>query len=472
MLMRELGGGDASLESMIVQYRPAWARLYRGTGFWLGMLVLLMAVATTVMTAAVDRTASDPRATLLVSQTLWKTGSIRLQLSPQEVQKSYRITVQSKNGHSYGYFPLGSAVLAVPLLAVLNHFKLDVRDKATDARAQRMLVLGISVLCAALLVAVARVFLNQAWALLVAGVAWFGTSLASTEATALWSHDFASVFALLAVYLCLSPRPRWPRSAGFVLGGALFTAYLCRPTLALLAPQVLLYLWFRRRAWLWKCAVTLTAGLLLFVAFSWHEFHQLLPDYYLPDRLSNTEFWTALWNNLAGPARGLFVYSPILALPLLFARPALRGLRAAPWLALIAVCWPITHLLTISRFPHWWAGFSFGPRLCTDLLPGLFVLLCLTIQNARATSARRLALAFVVLAVPSMLINTYQGLYETATDDWNDPPNIDQNPRLLLDWRYPQFLATPARNARRLKRFQRRHPAAPPKHQKRTRGHK
>jgi hypothetical protein len=448
---------------MLLQQRPGWARLYRDARFWLGLFVLLVAVASTVMTAVVDQTAADSRATLLVSQTLWKTGTIRLQISAREVRR-YSFTVHSKNGRSYGYFPLGSAVLAVPFVAVLDHFNFDVRDRQTDARAQRLLVMGISVLCAALLVAVARLFLSQAWALLVAGVFWFGTSLASTEATALWSHDFGSVFALLAIYLCLRPSLRWPRSAGFVIGGALFVAYFCRPTLSLLAPEVLLYLWFRRRAWVWRCVVTLTAGLLMFVAFSWREFHQLLPDYYLPERLSNAQFWTALWNNLAGPARGLFVYSPILALPLLFARPAFRGLRSAPWVVLIALCWPITHLIAISRFPHWWAGFSFGPRLCTDVLPGLFVLLCLTIQEARATSARLLPAAVVLLALPSILINTYQGLYDTATQHWNDRPNIDRNPSLLFDWHYPQFLATKARNARRLERLQRQKSAAPRQH--------
>jgi hypothetical protein len=445
---------------MLLQQRPGRARLYQGATFWLGLLVLLVAVGSTVMTAVVDQTADDSRATLLVSQTLWRTGTIRLQISAREVRR-YSFTVQRKNGRSYGYFPLGSAVLAVPFVAVLDHFNFDVRDGQTDARAQRLLAMGISVLCAALLVAVARLFLSQAWALLVAGVFWFGTSLASTEATALWSHDFGSVFALLAIYLCLCPSSRWPRSAGFLIGGALFVAYFCRPTLSLLAPEVLLYLWFRQRAWVWKCVVTLTAGLLMFVAFSWHEFHQLLPDYYLPERLSNAEFWTALWNNLVGPARGLFVYSPILALPLLFARPAFRGLRSAPWVVLIALCWPITHLIVISRFPHWWAGFSFGARLCTDALPGLFVLLCLTIQEALATWARLLPVAVALLALPSIFINTYQGLYNAATQHWNARPNIDRNPSLLFDWHYPQFLATNARNARRLERFQSQKPAAP-----------
>jgi hypothetical protein len=131
---------------------------------------------------------------------------------------------------------------------------------------------------------------------------------------------------------------------------------------------------------------------------------------------------------------------------------------------LIALCWPITHLIVISRFPHWWAGFSFGPRLCTDLLPGLFVLLCLTIQQARATSAWLLPLAIALLGLPSILINTYQGLYNTATQHWNDRPNIDRNPRLLFDWRYPQFLATKARNVQRLEWIQDQESAARRQH--------
>jgi hypothetical protein len=137
---------------MFLQQQLGRVRHPRAATFWLGLLVLLVAVASTVMTAVVDQTGADARATLLVSQTLWKTGTIRLELSAQEVRR-YSFTVQNKNGRRYGYFPLGSAVLAVPVVAVLDHFHLDLRDRETDARAQRLLVTGISVLCAALLVA-------------------------------------------------------------------------------------------------------------------------------------------------------------------------------------------------------------------------------------------------------------------------------------------------------------------------------
>ncbi len=48
-------------------------------------------------------------------------------------------------------------------------------------------------------------------------------------------------------------------------------------------------------------------------AFSFHELGQALPDYYLPERLADTQrFGTALLANLGSPSRGLFVFSPFL----------------------------------------------------------------------------------------------------------------------------------------------------------------
>lgn len=49
-------------------------------------------------------------------------------------------------------------------------------------------------------------------------------------------------------------------------------------------------------------------------------------------------------------------------------------------------------------------------------------------------------------------VNTYQGLFNGSTAQWNASPNIDEFPEYLFDWRYPQFLHTRARGVERLAR--------------------
>src|SRR5690606_10451774 len=104
-----------------------------------------------------------------------------------------------------------------------------------------------------------------------------------------------------------------------------------------------------------------------FVLFSFYEFGQMLPDYYLPKRLSGGYFYEALYGNLFSPGRGLLVYSPFIVFAWLCFRYSgkLWGLNRSWWL--IGLAWPILHWVFISRFPHWWAGWSYGARLMTDV---------------------------------------------------------------------------------------------------------
>jgi hypothetical protein len=99
---------------------------------------------------------------------------------------------------------------------------------------------------------------------------------------------------------------------------------------------------------------------------------------------------------------------------------------------------------------HWWGGYSYGPRLLTDVLPGLFVLLCVALSEAVKQRFRAARAALLALGTLSFGINTLQGLYNPAVKRWNAEPSIDRRPELVFDWRYPQFLHTQARHAARL----------------------
>ena len=84
-------------------------------------------------------------------------------------------------------------------------------------------------------------------------------------------------------------------------------------------------------------------------------------------------------------------------------------------------------------------------RLLAELVPGFVLLtaLCWREMRSRADgSARIWAAAFLVLALPAVAINSYQGLFNPAVVRWNEEPNIDANALLVFDWNHPQFLAS------------------------------
>ena len=107
---------------------------------------------------------------------------------------------------------------------------------------------------------------------------------------------------------------------GSLLSGLflLFSAYLCRPTTALFACVVFLYMLLKKRSPFVKSLITYLICFGLFVLFSWIEYKQVLPDYYLPQQLGPPgEFWWAIYGHFLSPSRGILIQSSYLIIPLI-----------------------------------------------------------------------------------------------------------------------------------------------------------
>lgn len=416
-------------------------------------LILLLALLLIVLVGErVRHTSSDPRGTLLVSEAIIHHGTIKLDHLDKPTLDRYGYVFYEKNGHVYNYFPLGSAVLSVPVVAVAN--LVGIRMLAHEPIVQMAIVALISVSMLLVMFATARLFLSERNSFLLVTIAWFGSSYTSTVGTALWSHDFSVLFASLAIYWVLRACLQKTRPAWLWVATCLFIAYFCRPTLALLVPFILVFwsLYDWRSAL--KAAISFTLWMLAFMLFSTYEYGQILPDYYLPKRLESDTFWVALVGNMISPARGLLVYSPMLLLLVSLVPLALRKNVLCTRLILIALAWPLAHWIVVSRFPHWWAGWSFGARLMTDAMPGLLVGLFAVYAQLSKTSLQRFAFAFVLVSGAfAIYINTVQGVFNRYSVVWNTAPNIDQHPEYLFDWRYPPLLHNEQRHQQRLDEF-------------------
>lgn len=421
---------------------------------WILLVLIGIGLFFIVKNTKISNTGSDSRGTLLVSQQILKNGTITLDAYISEFKNyDYQIRKKLNNNHYYYYFPLGSSISSLPFVFIAHYvFDLDMANLQDDHRVQKVIAGFLAVFIFLLCFSIANRYLSINESIILSVLFWGGTSFASTLGTALWSHNFAILFSLAAIYLILRITKQNSKILASLIAVFLFLAYLSRPTLSLLSIALVIYTFLKDKKLVFAIAGLEAILLGSFILFSWHEFGQWLPDYYIPKRLSNPNYWTAFYGNLLSPARGIFVFSPFLFVFFLRPKKTITILRKN-YLSMIFLGWVILHLITISKFPHWWGGHSFGPRLMSDVLPGIFFLLVqlVVVLKEEQDSLRKkfTLLALSLLFLGAVFIHSYQGLFNLYTQSWNTTFDIDKKPKYLFDWENPQFLHNEKREVKR-----------------------
>lgn len=417
------------------------------------LLVVVLAAVTVTLTATNRMTDSDAMGTLLAAESLVRGYGLTLDHYPDLVKSVLGSRVESVDGHLYYFFPIGTSLLVAPVVGLLGAFGQEM--VAVDDKVQVALAAAAAAAVVLLSYALARRFVGSWSALLLAAAFWFGTSFASTGATALWSHDFGAVFSLASLFFLV--RALQERALRWVVwSGALAAAsWIIRPQLLILALVVLVVL-----AWRWPRSLGFfmapwLAASAVFMAFSQATVGSLLPNYYLPQRLEGGALWEAMAGSMVSPGRGILLFSPLLIVILLLLANWRSRSRDEQALVLLGLGWLVLQWVAVSRFPHWWGGWGFGPRLMMDALPGLLLAVAVLWPRSFKTVLAKVAVvAFAALAAVSVWINTVQGLYNPYTRLWYVQQSIDQSQDIIWDWTYPQFLGSEAgheeREVRRL----------------------
>jgi hypothetical protein len=329
---------------------------------------------------------------------------------------------------SVNTFGPGAALTAVPALAL-------VRLAGIGPLVRRPEVLWFAgKATAALLVAASAVVIYftalrwaPRWAAVVLMLLYgLGTAVWSTSSQTLWQHASAGLFVTSAVALLLTrsrdPGVRRACVAGLLLG----LATVCRPTIALVAIVAAGYLALHdRRAFLGLVAGGLPIALLLaaynhhylgsVLAFGQTEASRQIAQW----KTGSPELWqTPLHVGLAGvllsPSRGLFVFSPWLALAVVGSVAAWRRAELAPfrWITVATAAL----LLVESAWFDWWGGWSFGYRRVVDLVPLLTIL---SIPVLAETATHRVARPLLAVAAAWSIAVQVLGAFAYDLDGWN-----------------------------------------------------
>jgi hypothetical protein len=343
--------------------------------------------------------------------------------------------LQLVDGHYVSAYPVGPAILALPF-SVPQILYLDWKQPGWDtadspcfdtitkrSTAALTTLAGLALLAVLLRLGLQR----EAW--LAATAAVLGSNLWCTASQSLWQHGPAALMLTLVVLLLL---PESPSRLRFFLAGVAAALLVCARPIAL-AFAVMTALWVtfrhpRRLVWFVAPAVALGSAL---IGYN-RAYLGLATGYYsqFEAALFATPWQDGLLGTLMSPSRGLFVFSPwtivaVLYLPIAFFQLRLRTLL--PWLLLTLVA----HALLISTFSVWWAGWSFGPRYWTEVIPLLAISLGLALHCARRfRPVYAIALVLIAVSIGIQVLGALE--YPSGWDEF--PRSIDRSQERLWDW--------------------------------------
>lgn len=355
--------------------------------------------------------------------------------------------LQPAGDHLFYLFPPGTSVLSAPFVFIAQCFGIkpvdadEQYDEIGERKIQKLLSAFLTGVFAVSLYRIARLLLTPTKSAALTLITIFATQVWSTASRGMQSHIWGIVLLSFIVYMILRSELNGVPPNPIILGTLTMWAYFVRPTFATTAAAAGIYLLIKNRKGFLLFCVTGFFWSGLFIWYSLHNFHRLLPAYFFSDRFALRTFFEALAGHLISPSRGVIVFVPAILIVIYNAiryRSEIRA-KAAFWMALAVI---FLHWIVISLFVNWWGGYSYGPRLVTDMLPWVFLIAVLGIDARRdSVPAKSYKFAAALLIAISVAIQA-QGACCQEVLRWNaHPTDVDQDHSRVWSWHNPQFLA-------------------------------
>ncbi len=377
----------------------------------------------------------------LIPFSVWLDGSLAADRYYRYIQThapEQTVAFHLKDGRAYSGFPVALPLLITPLygpaaLAARAAGWDEGRIVVLAAVLEKLAASLVAALSAAVMYLLALRLASPAQALAAALVYAFATETWAISSQALWQHGGGQLAVAAGLYALVRfwedpGRRRWVLLAGVAAG----LAAAIRPSNALFVAAAAVWLAMATRkaadvaAFLFAPA-TLGAAV---AAYNLHVFSRVSGG---NPAAFQAPFWPGLAGVLVSPGRGLLIYTPVAVF-------AVAG--AAVWLRnrsrFGGPVWPVSAafaaalVLLVSKWPVWWGGHCWGPRLLADAAPALALL---TIPAIEWMERRRLWRGlFIGAAVLSVFMQAL-GAFCYPNTRWDETPvAVGSRPERLWDW--------------------------------------
>lgn len=351
-------------------------------------------------------------------------------------------------GHVYSSYPIALPILITPLyvpaVCAVQLLGLPLNEAINFkvvGLMEKYVAALIAALSAAMLFALLRKMVAVKTAFFLSLLYAFGTETWSISSQNLWQHGASTlmiVTCLLYIKLVFENRTML-NTAMAGLFAALSVAV--RPTNIVFLMACGCYLIVSKlgkRYILCFSIFPLVIGLMI-CCYNYYVFGDIRGFY-------THEFNNSVLQGLAGllisPNRGLFVYSPVF----LFVIPGVimwfrQGRSFCPQVYAISLAFVVLHLLLISKWFAWYGGWCYGPRLLTDIVPCLMILLIPGLNVIKRIKPLKMLFACIIAA--SIAVQAVGAFCYDLTCCWDGKPvSVCADPSRVWDLSDNQLIWT------------------------------
>lgn len=350
---------------------------------------------------------------------------------------------QEVNGNLISVYPVGTPIMAAPFyyLGMMGGIAPDQYDGI--AKLEKFAAANIGAILSVLFWVLLRRRTTASTLLRI--VLWiafaFGSSNWVINSQALWQHGPLQIWIILT--LLALPRDWTARGAGLrfaLCGVCLGLAGFMRPTAYILIPVWGLFFLVKN----WRLAFLFGAGAV--IGFVPQILYNLT---YVPrgdggyfqfifghDYFKNIHPVQNFFSLLFSPSRGLFIFSPYMAVLGLWAVPQVRKLSVILSPPLLLTWSSLAIFGIYLGFNVWWQGWCYGARFFSDILPFLFLLMVPPLQYLG--SLRRVIAwpAFALFGLAVLWSVGVQAVGAARYDgEWDGRVEVPIHPDLGWDWR-------------------------------------
>jgi hypothetical protein len=346
-----------------------------------------------------------------------------------------------KDNHIYSIYPVGLPLLILPLYVpvvgglVVSTWT-DEEIISLAGTVEKLVASLIASLCGICLYLLLRRFSNDNIAISLAVIYCFGTNTWTISSQALWQHG-AGQLMIICTLLFLEKYVRKPTYNHLIISG-LFAGFtiVIRPTNTLFLAASFLYFLLPRRDFKAACIYSIVP-ILMGIGFAYYNydvFGDVRGFYASQWSWFSTNLFEGVPGVLVSPGRGLFIYSPFLICVIYSLILRVQGGRVVPpalWVT--CVVFSILQLLLIAKFLMWWGGWNYGPRLLSEILPCLMVILA----EGMGAIRRQRPLAMLFVAAILLSVGTQAvGAFCYPRGQWDQiPVSVDKDPSRLWNWK-------------------------------------
>lgn len=351
--------------------------------------------------------------------------------------------------HVYSVYPVALPLLLTPLyypVIVLCDVKSwPVETVITFARGlEKLFASGIAAAAVALFFALARRLTDQRMAAGLTLLFAFATPMWTISSQALWQQGPGTLMILASLYwLHRSTQDERAGRAALIAGLFAGLALAIRLTNVSFLLAGSLFLLLPRPRWkplflygVWPGVIGAAVAVYNLRLFG------TLQGFYASSTFRGDPLW-GLAGVLVSPSHGLLVFAPFFAFVPLALVAWWRGRpRFCPPLVAVCLAFVALQFAIVASWPGWHGGWCYGPRLLTEIMPALLLLL---IPGRELLVASRPARVVFAAAAAAAIAVQGVGAFCYPRGDWDGRPVAihDASPR-LWEWRDNPIIRTAA----------------------------